>query len=219
MSDSLAETVVVVTGAGGRLGQRMAEGFAAHGATLAAVGRDAARTPFPAGAAGQPFGADMTDEEAVAALFAEVTDTLGAPGAVIHTVGTWAGDSLLATSLADFRKLVDLNLTSAFLCFREAARHMRGGRLIAFASAQGADRGRAEQYGYSAAKAGVVRLVEAAAEEFDGTGLTAHAIAPSTILYEEDGEGVEAADLVDLALYLCTDAGAALNGATLRAYG
>jgi NAD(P)-dependent dehydrogenase (short-subunit alcohol dehydrogenase family) len=85
----------------------------------------------------------------------------------------------------------------------------------------GADKGRAEQAGYSAGKAGVVRLVEAIAEEYNGTGLTAHAIAPSAIVFDEnsDDKGVPVGDLVDLALYLCTPAAASLNGATLRAYG
>ncbi len=215
--------VVVVTGATGRLGGRVMEGLARHGAILAAVSRDADAVTLPEGAQGRAFSADVTREADVAACFAQIADAFGHADALVHTVGTWDGRPFLDTSLDDWDRLVRLNLTSAFLCFREAARRMQGrsGRLIGIASGQGADRGRAQQGAYSAAKAGLIRLVEAVAEEFAGTGLTAHAIAPSMILFDadSDAQGVSAGHLVELAVYLCSPAGAALNGATLRAYG
>ena len=217
----LGEAVVVVTGAAGRLGSRMMQGFADHGATVAAIDRDPSQ--LPAGAPAKVFKANVTDEAEVVASFQQIGETFGPIDALVHTVGAWAGRPFLDTSLDDWEKIVHVNLTSAFLCFREAARLMQGhgGRLIGIASGHGADRGRAQQGGYSAAKAGIVRLVEAVAEEFEGTGITAHAIAPSFILFDEAGDqkGVPVSDLVDLALYLCGPAGASLNGATLRAYG
>ncbi len=218
-SDNLEGKIVVVTGANGRLGRRMARGFEAHGATVAAVVREAPET-VPGGAA--VFVADVTDEASVDACFGEIARRFGRLDALVHTVGMWEARPLLETSAADWERVVRVNLTSAFLCFRAAARAMRGraGRLIGIASGQGADRGRAGQAAYSAAKAGIVRLVEAVAEEFAGSGLTAHAVAPSFIRYaEDDPPGVDAEDLVALCRYLCTDAGAALNGAVLRAYG
>ena len=220
-ANNLGEAVVVVTGAAGRLGGRMMQGFAGEGATVAALVRDPSR--LSGSAAGQVFKADVTNEDEVVAGFQQIGETFGAIDALVHTVGAWAGSPFLDTSLGDWEKIVRVNLTSTFLCFREAARLMqgRGGRLIGIASGQGADRGRARQGGYSASKAGLIRLVEAVAEEFDGAGITAHAIAPSTILYDEpaDQKGVAVSDLVDLALYLCGPAGASLNGDTLRAYG
>ena len=213
--------VVVVTGAAGRLGRRMMHRFADEGATVAACDRDPCR--LPGGTPGQVFKADVANEAEVVAGFRQIGDTFGSIDALVHTVGAWDGRPFLDTSLGAWEKIVRVNLTSAFLCFREAARLMqgRGGRLIGIASGQGADRGRAQQGGYSAAKAGVVRLVEAVAEEFEGTGITAHAIAPSFILFDEadDQKGVPVSDLIDLAVYLCGPAGASLNGATLRAYG
>ena len=220
---NLNEKVVVITGATGRLGQRVVARFAQHGATIAALVRDAASFTLPEGVAGRAFSADVTDEADVANAFQQIKATLGPVDVLIHTVGTWDGRPFLETTFADWQRIIDLNLTSAFLCFREAARQMdgRGGLLTGFASGQGADQGRARQSGYSAAKSGVIRLVEAIAEEYNGTGVTAHAIAPSSILFDEnsDAKGVPVEDLVDLVLYLCTSAGASLNGATLRAYG
>lgn len=225
MEPNLSGKTIVITGAGGRLGQRMVRAFAERGAKIAAIvlnEEEARNIPFPDNAEGWAFPANVADERMVQACFEQIGRQFTHIDALIHTVGGWQGKPLLETSATDWQNLLSINLTSAFLCFREAIRYMQGhgGRLIALASGQGADRGRAQQAAYSAAKGGVVRLVESVAEEFGGQGITAHAIAPSTIQYEDsDQPGVPATHLVDLCLYLCTDAARALNGATLRAYG
>ncbi len=220
-ANNLGEAVVVITGASGRLGARMMQRFADHGATVVVIDRNPDRLPgdLPA----QVFRANVTDETETVAVFQEIGQRFGHIDALIHSVGMWAGKPFLETSLDDWELIMRVNLTSTVLCFREAARLMqgRGGRLIGIASGQGADKGRAKQAGYSASKAGVIRVVEAVAGEFAGTGITAHAIAPSAILFDEapDQKGVPVSDFVDLAVYLCSPAGASLNGATLRAYG
>lgn len=213
--------LVVITGAGGRLGQHMVRRFAEREATVAAV--DLQTDGILDHAHVHPFAANMTQEDDVRACFQEIAEAHGPPHGLIHTVGMWAGQPLLETSLDDWRTVVDVNLTSTFLTFREAIRHMDdGGRLIAMASGQGADQGVAQQGAYAAAKAGVIRLVEAVTDEFAERGITAHAIAPSMILFgnEDDGtNGVPADDIADLALYLYATGGDATNGATIRAYG
>lgn len=217
---------VIITGAAGRLGSYVVDRFAEEGAAIAAVVLDdeeARSVELPDDDISRTFVADTTDEEAVGEAFDRIGANYDHVNALVHTVGGWDACPLLQTKLVDFDGLVRLNLHSAFLCFREAARLMqrRGGRLIGFASGQGADAGVSEQIAYSAGKAGVVRLVEAVADEYNGTGLTAHAIAPSLILFdgEEGDEGTHASQIADLCVYLCTDAGDALNGAVLRTYG
>jgi 3-oxoacyl-[acyl-carrier protein] reductase len=223
LNTSLQDRIVVVTGAGGPLGSRMTERFARQGAAVAAVVRDPSRfSPSATHAAMQVFTADAASETEVIACFDQIKQTFGRADVLIHTVGTWSSKPFLKTSLAEWNAMMDTNLTSTFLCFREALRLMNGrGRLIGIASAQGADQGRAQQAAYSASKAGLVRLVESVAAEWAGTGVTAHAIAPSTILYDDAAgqKGVPAESLADLCVYLCSDAGTALNGKTLRAYG
>jgi len=223
---NLTGKVVAITGANGRLGQRLVQGFGQQGATVAGIVRDeaaASALAFPPGVTGRAFAADLTDEGGVEGCFRQIGEQCGRLDALVHAAGGWAMKPLLETSLAEWQGLMRHNLDSAFLCFREAARLMQGheGRLIGISAGQGADRGRAQQGAYSASKAGVVRLVEAAAEELAGTGVTAHAIVPSTILFEEapGTPGVRVTDLVALCLYLCSEAGAAHNGAALRAYG
>ena len=87
----------------------------------------------------------------------------------------------------------------------------------------GADGGAGQQPGYSAAKEGGVRLVESLTEEYADDEITAHAIAPSMLLFgeEEPGTaGVAAEHIVDLALYPSNPVhGQALNGGVIRAYG
>lgn len=218
--------IVVVTGASGRLGQRVVAGFARDGAVIVALVRDedeARRIPFPDDAEGWAFPVDVTNETQVEACFEQIERQFGRVDVLVHTVGGWEERALLETKWDDWDNVLRLNLGSTLLCFREAARLMKGqgGRLIALAAGQGADKGVARQAGYAAAKAGVIRLVESAAAELREHGITAHAIAPSTILYDDGGEakGVAAGEIVDLCRYLASSAGDALNGATVRAYG
>ena len=133
------------------------------------------------------------------------------------------GGPLAEPTLDDWRSLLDLNLTASFLTVREAVRHFLrdgGGRVIGIASRQGADRAPAQQAAYGASKAGLIRLLEATAAEYAGNDIQAVAVAPSMILFGgEDADGVRADDLAAMCAYLCADAGAAHNGATLRMYG
>lgn len=218
MTVDLSGTTVVLTGAFGRLGRVLTRTLVASGATVAGI--DSQSTdPVVDSDRLHLFRADLADESAVADVFDRIESEVGAPDALVHTVGMWAGTPFAETALSDWETMLRVNLTSAFLCFREAVRHMPGGgRLVGIASKQGADGGVAEQAAYSASKAGVVRLVEAVADEYDGR-ITAAAVAPSAILFGGSGDGVPAERVADLCAYLCSDAGAAHNGAVLRAYG
>lgn len=219
----LSNKVVVVTGASGRLGRRIVQQFADEGASIAAVVRteDEARSlPFPESGQGWAFPIDLTDEKLVRAGFQQIRRHFDRIDAVIHTVGAWEARPIAETSTEEWKRVMDVNLTSTFLCFREAIRVMDGpGRLIAFTSRQGADAGAAEQGGYSAAKAGVVRLVESISAEYRDRGITAHAVAPSLILYEDGSEGVDVNDLIDVCRAVVGKAGRAVSGSTIRAYG
>lgn len=222
---SLSGKIVVVTGAAGRLGRLVVEQFARDGATIVALVRseDEARSiPFPEEAEGWAFAVDAADEGQVTACFEQIQRQFGRVDVLIHAVGGWEKGPLLETSLEAWEGVMRRNLGSAFLCFREAARLMQehGGRLIGIGAGQGVDRAVAQEGAYAAAKAGLMRLVEATAAEFEGTGITAHLVAPSTIRYAgDDGPGVAAHALVDLCRYLASPAGDALNGSVIRAYG
>jgi len=201
------ERVVVITGAGGRLGLRMVEGFRKYGYKVVTIGRDVA---------------DLTREAEVVEAFRSIGERHGTLFALVHTVGTWQIKSLSEMSLTEWDQMMNVNLGSTFLCFREAARLMDGGvgRLVAITSVQGTDRGRAGQAHYAASKAGIVRLVESAALEYQKQGITVHALAPGTIVFDGKATtGVPAEDIVEAALYLCGPSGKSMSGSSVAMYG
>ena len=219
MTTDLSGKTIVLTGAFGRLGRILTRRLIADGATVAGLDARSA-DPVVDSDRLHLFKADLVDEQAVDDAFRRIAEERGSVDGLVHTVGMWDGRPFAQTSLEEWERMMRVNLTSAFLCFRAALRAFDGrGRLVGVASAQGADRAVAEQAAYSASKAGVVRLVEAVAAEYAGTGITAAAVAPSTILFEGGGEGVPAERIAALCAYLCTDEGGAHNGAVLRAYG
>lgn len=219
----LRDSVIVVTGSAGRLGSRLVRRLGEDGAKLAAVVRteeEARDFGFSDGVGGEAFAIDFEDEGQVRSGFEQIHSRFNRIDAVLHTVGGWEAHPTADMSLDDWQRILDVNLNSTFLCFREALRLMDGpGRLIAFASRQGADAGLAEQAAYAAAKAGVIRLVESITAEYGNRGITAHAVAPSLILYEDGSGGVHVDDLVTLCRTLVEPAGRAVAGATIRAYG
>lgn len=224
MSSDLSGLSVVLTGATGRLGRVLAQHLLEAGAAVSGVSDHEAEGAAPERL--HAYVADLADERQVADVFDRIEGDLGPPHALVHTVGMWAGAPLAETALADWETMMRVNLTTTFLCFREAVRRMRkagqGGRLVAIASRQGAEGGVAEQAAYSASKAGVVRLVEAAAAEQAEHGITAAAVAPSTILFGSESEGargVPVERIAALCAYLCAEGGLVHNGTVLRAYG
>lgn len=220
MTSGLQDTVVALTGAGGRLGSAITRKLLDAGAKVAAIDVTEIEE-LPDGATS--FVSDLTDEKSVVETFEDIEQQLGPVGGLIHTVGMWGGSPFADTELADWDAMLNVNLTTTFLCFREAARRMtyRAGHLVAIASGQGADGGVAEQGPYSATKAGVIRLVESVAAEYDAR-ITAAAVAPSMILFGEEEKGtrgVSVEAIADLCVYLAGEGGAIHNGQVLTAYG
>lgn len=222
MDELLKGHNVLITGAAGRLGRVVSASFEMAGARV--VGADA----DPSSAEVEPcHGTDLTDEQSVQDLFSRFERDGISFQTVVHTVGIWDGRPLIETDLEAWQRLVDVNLTSSFLVLREALRLRYKAkselplRLIVFASGQGADRGVAGQAAYSASKAGVIRLVESIADEYADDDVTAHAIAPSMILFDgmEREKGIPVQDLANLCVLLAGPAGSALSGSVVRAYG
>jgi NAD(P)-dependent dehydrogenase (short-subunit alcohol dehydrogenase family) len=123
-------------------------------------------------------GVDLTDETSVASFYASRPPLW----ASVHIAGGFAEAPLLSTSLAALRAQLDMNLTTAFLCCREAARNLRGrgGRLVNV-GARSALAPTGGSVGYTIAKAGVAAMTVALADELAADGIRVNAVLPGTI--------------------------------------
>ncbi len=142
MKDDNQPGIALVTGAGSGIGRAVSEGLAADGFTVVLAGRRpeplAAVTAAIAGAGGHALAqvADVTDEVATRALFARVRAEFGRLDLLFNNAGIAArAVPLEELDLAEWRAVIDTNLTGAFLCTQEAVRLMkqqtpRGGRII-----------------------------------------------------------------------------------------
>jgi len=186
---------ILITGRGRGLGRAMALAFAAKGARLAIVGvnqgvvEEAAALCREAGAEAKAYLADVSDESAVLDVLDKVANDFQALHGVINNAGI-TRDGLLVKakdgkvvkkmSLADWRAVIDIDLTGVFLCGREGAAKMielsTPGVILNITSL-----GRAGNFGqsnYSAAKAGVAAMTVTWAKELARHGIRVGAIAP-----------------------------------------
>ncbi|MFJ4822144.1 SDR family oxidoreductase [Streptomyces bacillaris] len=133
--------VAVVTGAGSGIGRAVALALASAGWSLALAGRRAEPLAETAAAAGSPDAlrvtTDVTDEDEVDALFTAVRERFGRLDLLFNNAGTFGPGGVPVEELAtaDWRAVVDVNLTGAFLCAQAAYRLMKeqdpqGGRII-----------------------------------------------------------------------------------------
>jgi NAD(P)-dependent dehydrogenase (short-subunit alcohol dehydrogenase family) len=117
--------------------------------------------------------------------------------ASVHLAGGFRGAPFLDTTRADLETQVEQNLTTAFLCCREAARNMRaggqGGR-IANVSSRAAAVPAGGAIAYTIAKAGVSALTQALADELRGDGILVNAVVPSIIDTPANRAAMPAAD-------------------------
>ena len=239
MSD-LAGKRMLVTGGGSGSGADLARGFAAAGADVVITGRR--QEPLDKVAAKsariRTVAGDVTSEADVVRMFAEA----GPVDIVIANAGIAESAPLVKTSLDRWQRMIDTNLTGAFLTLREGLRQLEGrawGRLIVVSSITGL-RGYPYVSAYGASKHGVVGLMRMIAQEVAGTGVTSNALCPSYIntemtertivnIMEKTGRSreaalesitrisplgrlVEPAEVTAAALWLCGAGSDAVNG-------
>ncbi len=174
MTDSATERIAVITGAGSGVGRASALGLLRHGWTVVLNGRRIERLEETQAMAGGDaartlaVAADVSNAEGVASLFAQVRETYGRLDMLFNNAGGGAPPVLLEDlSLEQWQRVVDLNLTGAFLCTQEAFRIMkdqdpRGGRIINNGSIS-ADRPRPNSAPYTSTKHALTGLTKSIA--------------------------------------------------------
>lgn len=187
--------MIVITGAARGLGRKMAEIIAGQGASLALADLDhielqeTVRLCAKIGGKVKDYAVDLTDEAAVEALFNSIYRDFGGVDGLINNAGI-TSDALLVKatdgkvqkkmSLAEFNKVIAVDLRGVFLCAREAAVQMvesgRGGVIVNVSSISRA--GNVGQTNYAAAKAGVAAMTVTWAEELARHSIRVAGIAP-----------------------------------------
>ena len=129
------------------------------------------------------FQADVSVQEDVSRLFAEVKAAMGVVSVLVNNAGITRDNLLMRMKPEEWQAVINANLNSCFWCTREAIRDMakaRYGRIINIASVVGLT-GNAGQANYAASKAGIIGFTKSVAREYAARGITANAIAPGFI--------------------------------------
>jgi NAD(P)-dependent dehydrogenase (short-subunit alcohol dehydrogenase family) len=160
-----ADRVVLVTGAASGIGRATVARLVAEGARVVAT--DIADLPWGDGIATATH--DVTDEDAWRAAVALATGRFGGLHGLVNAAGILAHGAIAATSLADWRRMMDINLWGTFLGCRVAAPAIErsgGGAIVNISSVAGL-KGTPTVAAYGASKGGVRALTKALA--LDGT--------------------------------------------------
>jgi gluconate 5-dehydrogenase len=186
----LTGRTALVTGSSRGLGRAMAQGLAEAGAALVINGSKAeavAQTAAELRAAGHtvheaPF--DVTDESAIVAAF-QALDAQGvAVDILVNNAGIQYRKPLVELDTADWRRVIDINLTASFITAREAAKRMiprKRGKIINIGSLM-CDAARATVAPYTAAKGGIKMLTRSMTAEWAIHNIQANTIGPGYML-------------------------------------
>ena len=239
---NLSGRVAVVTGAGSGIGAAIASGFAEAGAKVAVVDRDAeaaakvaARLAAP-GATATAFTCDVTREDAVKAVAAEVRARLGASDILVNNAGILRPGPLDAVPVERWNEVLAVNLTGYLIAAQAFGPEMiKAGRgsIIHIASIAGINT-QPRSGAYSASKAGVLQLSKQLAVEWGPHGVRSNAILPGLIRtplsaafyenkeFEEKRKALiptrrigEPDDIAQAALFLASDRASYVNGAEI----
>jgi len=238
---SLTGKVAVVIGGTGVLCGTMAEGFAAAGATVAIVGRDAAKAQVRLeqitanGGQAAFFASDTTSKSGLETLLAEVIAKFGPVDVLVNGAGVNSPTPFFDITEAEFDQIMTVNFKGVVLGCQVFGRHMverRSGSIINIGSASGL-KPLSRVFTYSASKAAVHNLSKNLAREWATSGVRVNILVPGFFPAEQNRKVLnperiaaimaktpmkrfgEPQELIGAALLLASEAGSFITGAEL----
>lgn len=190
---SLRDKVALVTGAGKGLGKSMALALSESGAHVVVVSRTlsdieaTAREIQENGAKSLPIAVDVTKEEDVVRMVETILREFKTIDILVNNVGTFIGGPFLEFSVDDWHRMLEINLTSTYLCSKAVGKHMvekQKGKIINISSALGIF-GARDSGAYCASKGGVIQLTKALAMEWAKYNINVNSIAPYSLETEK----------------------------------
>ena len=238
--DRLVGKVAVITGGARGMGASEAQLFLDEGAkvvitdVLDEAGKQTAQRLSPDGSRCVFLHHDVTNENDWTSVIAETVSAFGQVDVLINNAGIFERGSVLDTSLKDFQRTIDINLTGVFLGMKAVAPHMvqrKTGSIVNISSVAGLA-GTPGFLAYGASKWAVRGMTKGVAKELAPFGVRVNSIHPGIIdtpmlqTFDEAGEGVREAvrtriplgyeaepiHVARLALYLASDDSAYSTG-------
>ena len=183
----LKNRIAIVTGGAAGIGLAIAQRLAASGAGVSLWDRDEkllADSAKGLGAKTHTARVDVSDETDVKLAFDETVRELGRVDVLVCSAGI-TGPNLTTWDypLADWKQVLDINLTGVFLCNKTVIPHMRTndyGRIVNIASIAGKE-GNPNASAYSASKAGVISLTKSLGKEVAKSGIRVNCVTPAAV--------------------------------------
>ena len=244
--DVLADRVVLVTGASRGIGAAIARACAEAGADVAvgyvAEPAGAERTVSSIEALGhssQAFAADVRDPDQVASMVSAVETRFGRIDALVNNAGVMPESRVEDMSLEEWRHVLDVDLTGAFICSRAVLPGMleRGSGSIVMIASRLGQIGFAGVAHYAAAKAGLIAFAKSLAKEVGPRGVRVNSVAPGVTITDmttdvmsgevgqkrlaelPSGRFATAEEVASSVVFLLSDAAALYHGQTLNPNG
>ena len=177
----------IVTGGAAGIGFAIAQRLASSGAQVSLWDRDDKALAEAARALGEGAHTarlDVSDEAQVKRAFDETAKALGRVDILVCSAGiTGPNMTTWEYPVADWKQVLDINLTGVFLCHKAAVPHRKGndyGRIVNIASIAGKE-GNPNASAYSASKAGVISLTKSLGKELAKTGIRVNCVTPAAV--------------------------------------